>query len=130
MVKRTKDAEVLTEAWDCVWIGLSGREEMRPLSGRLIQWIDWQMGGTVSRFVLSGEQAPVFVPTMARLPFPLICLDREPFAEASQLVDQMVKNGWAKVLVLTEDEKAAKVAEKTFGKASLNQLGVCVFDGV
>ena len=128
-VKRIHDEPSLNDNWDCVWVGLSKSREPRPFNARVLHLIDWGLGGNLSRYLLSAEEALVFVPTMGRLPFALLCVDRMPFRDLGQIAEQATKNRWSKMLFIVEDREAFSVVEKCFEKSSGNTQ-VLVFDGV
>ena len=89
--------------WGCGWIGFNVAFE-GPGHSNFLHLIDWKLGGVLSRFLISMQKGPVFVPTMGRLNFGLLCLDRAPLRPLNYLLDQAEKCHWEKVLFVTEED--------------------------
>ncbi len=123
------ERDSLLTAWDCVWIGFTRRVGSLPIHGRDLHLIDWQMGGTLSRFVMNGDAGPVFVPTMRRLPFALLCLEKigeAPALGIELVAASAVKNEWKKLLFMSENSQALEGIRSLLFKTELSLVSALV----
>lgn len=106
---------ITKENYDCVWISFVGREETGPIENRALQWIDWKMQGSLSRFIVQNQfrnSQTTFIPTMRKLPVPYLAL--EPNGKPNW--DEFLKNceglKLRNVLFFCENAQAVSGIEK------------------
>jgi hypothetical protein len=105
--------KIATETFDCLWISFHGRELVRPLSSKALQWVDWRLQGVLSRFIVEEKFLGgkiTFVPTMHRLPTPYVALESVPDWTLFQANCEGLK--FKHVLYFCEDGKMVSRAEK------------------
>jgi hypothetical protein len=104
---------IASEPFDCLWISFHGREVVRPMASRALQWIDWRLQGVLSRYIveekfLGGKLT--FIPTMRRLPTPFVALEAAPDWNLFRTNCEGLK--FRRVLYFCEDAKSVSRAEK------------------
>ena len=116
----TNDAEGLAKGgYDGIWVELKARPAPSPLVGRALQWLDWKLQGQLSRWLLEpkgDDRAPLFVPTMRKLPAQYVVLVRR--LEASGLRSGCEGLGLKKVLVLCEESARASELKRELQKSA------------
>ncbi len=116
VISLPQDPQSLAQnGYDGIWVELKDRSAPSPLSGKTLQWLDWKLQGQLSRWILEAKgdvDAPVFVPTMRKLPAQYVVLVRK--ADAKKLKDSCDGLGLKKVLLICEDSARAAALGKEF----------------
>ncbi|MBY0371613.1 hypothetical protein K2X33_13075 [bacterium] len=109
------------ESYDCVWVRFSARKSPSPLKSEVLQWIDWKLQGSLSRFLL--DKAPertTFLPSRDRLGAPLVAL--EPVGAETDW-EQFARNceglGLKKILLLCEETAEVSRVERSLKQVRL-----------
>jgi len=101
--------------YDGIWVELKDRPSPSPLEGKTLQWLDWKLQGQLSRWILEAKReadAPVFVPTMRKLPAQYVVLVRK--ADPKKLKESCDGLGLKKVLLICEDPDRSATLGKEF----------------
>lgn len=101
MVTRVPQSKFFSYSWSLVYVDFLGHDKNSPIRHDLLHRFDWCMGGELTRFAIGTRSSCVFIPTMQRLPFGLLCLDRE-MGTLDGIIDQCRKNRWEKISAISE----------------------------
>ncbi len=110
---------VTDEAFDCVWVQFNPRKTPTPLVSPVLQWVDWRLQGSLSRFVLEGKGAKVttFLPTQKRLGTPLVALEPPGELDWKGFSENCRGMGIKRVLILCEGAEDLAAVEKDLRKS-------------
>lgn len=93
--------QALKSTWDCVCLGFDEKLMGRPPRGKIAQVVDWGLSGVVSRFLMTRSPA-VMIPTMKKLSFPWVFLDRAPFDGVTKCIGNASGAHWKRILFVVE----------------------------
>lgn len=96
--------------YPCVWVSFLGRDKPSPLEAPFLAWLDWELQGVLSRYLLGegwNANTTTFVPTMHKLPFPYLALEPNRAPDWESAVRNCEGQGWKQVLLVTESKSAA-----------------------
>lgn len=112
--------KIVEYSFDCVWIYLPVSKTDK-MQSELLQVIDWKLGGFISRLLQDGktENQTTFIPSMKRIPSPLVALDLRDSFEIENFRTNLEGLKPKSVCCIAEDEKDLQKIKKQVEKLKL-----------
>ena len=108
---------ILDATVDCIWVVLSERPKPSPFRSHALEWLDWKLGGRLSRTLFDEASRPGtqswYLPTMKRIKAPYVAMSMRREEAAAELAKTARGLNWQKVLLFFEDPLHAPDFERS-----------------
>lgn len=108
----------LQDPYDCIWVIFRKRKSPSPLMSRTLEWLDWELGGVLSRYLIEdkSKQVTTYISNLRKLPVRYLVLEACEQPDMNAFLKNCQSLKFTRVLCVCEATIESEIIEKKLRK--------------